>query len=133
MSKEVTKDLREINFLGQHFLDKTKSFVGHAKEEERKAKQSEKKALRVKRQTQDLMNRIIPRELVAQLSNGISVQPKVYEDITICVSSIVDYDSILSSMDAIQVSDFERYFGMLQDVERLIIMVVPSIKSAHYF
>ena len=79
------------------------------------------------------MNRIIPRELVAQLSNGISVQPKVYEDVSICVSSIVDYDSILSSMDAIQVSDFERYFGMLQDVERLIIMVVPSIKSAHYF
>ena len=113
MAQELGKELREIDFLGQNFLDKTRSLVGYAKEAERNAKQSEKKAHMLRRQTQDLMNRIIPRELVAQLSNGISVQPQVYDNVTICVASIVNYDAMVSSVDAMQVSDF---YTIYQDV-----------------
>ena len=106
MQKKDVDNLRDIDFLGRNFVEKTKEIVKHAKKEEKKAKESEKRALRVKRQTQELMNKIIPREIVSQLNNGISVQPQLYKNVTICVLSIVDYEGILSKGDSIQVHMF---------------------------
>ena len=106
MQKKDVDNLRDIDFLGRNFVEKTKEIVKHAKKEEKKAKESEKRALRVKRQTQELMNKIIPREIVSQLNHSISVQPQLYKNVTICVLSIVDYEGILSKGDSIQVHMF---------------------------
>ena len=106
MSKGEENQLKEINFLGQVFLDKTNKLVTRAKEAERKAKESEKRAIKVKQKTQELMNRIIPREILSELSNDVSIKPQHYDNATICLSSIVNYDAMVSNTDAIQVFNF---------------------------
>ena len=98
--------MNRIDFLGKNFLDQTKSVVLNAKEAERKAKQSEKNAIRAKLKTQELMSRIIPREIVTQFNNGVSIQPQIYDNVSIYMSSIVDYDAMVSKMDALQVFTF---------------------------
>ena len=99
-------DLNRIDFLGKNFLDQTKSVVLNAKEAERKAKQSEKNAIRAKLKTQELMSRIIPREIVTQFNNGVSIQPQIYDNVSIYMSSVVGYDAIVSNVDALQVFIF---------------------------
>ena len=106
MSKGEENQLKQINFLGQVFLDKTKKLVTSAKEAERKAKESEKRAITEKQKTQEFMNRIIPHEILSELSNDVSIKPQHYDNVTICFSSIGNYDAIASNADAIQVFNF---------------------------
>ena len=103
MSKNAAKRLKGFEVLGRHFLDKTKEIVEDAEAAELKAKESEKNALKGKRQMQALLNKIIPREIISQLGNGISIQPQVYDNVTICISSISDYNTMTTDGDALQV------------------------------
>ena len=103
MSKHAEKRLKQFEVLGRHFLDKTKEMVEDAEAAELKAKESETKALKGKMQMQALLNKIIPREIVSQLGNGISIQPQVYENVTICILSISDYNTMTIEGNALQV------------------------------
>ena len=50
MSKHAAKRLKQFEVLGRHFLDKTKEIVEDAEAAELKAKESETKALKGKKQ-----------------------------------------------------------------------------------
>ena len=103
MSQHAAKRLKQFEVLGRNFLDKTEEIVQDAEAAEFKAKKSETKALKGNRQMQALLNKIIPREIISQLGNGISVQPQVYENVTICILSISDYNTITLHGNALQV------------------------------
>ena len=103
MSKHAAKRLKQFEVLGRNFLDKTEEIVKDAEAAELKAKESETKALKGKRQMQALLNKIIPREIISQLGNGISIQPQVYENVTICILSISDYNTMTIDGNALQV------------------------------
>ena len=103
MSKHAVKRLKKFEVLGRNFLDKTKEIVEDAEAAESKAKESETKALQGKKQMQALLNKIIPREIISQLGNGVSIQPQVYENVTICILSITDYNTMTTDGNALQV------------------------------
>ena len=49
------------------------------------------------------MSRILPRDIFKQLSEGTSVEPKPYENVTIYFSDIVGFTNLASEMNPLEV------------------------------
>ena len=59
--------------------------------------------VRNKQITEKLMSRILPRDVFKQLSEGASVEPKPYENVTIYFSDIVGFTRLASEMNPLEV------------------------------
>ena len=62
-----------------------------------------KEIVRNKQITEKLISRILPRDVFKQLSEGASVEPKPYENVTIYFSDIVGFTSLASEMNPLEV------------------------------
>ena len=62
-----------------------------------------KEIVRNKQITERLISRILPRDVFKQLSEGASVEPKPYENVTIYFSDIVGFTSLASEMNPLEV------------------------------
>jgi len=65
-----------------------------------------KEIVRNKQKTEQLVSRILPREVFKQLSEGTSVEPKPYENVTIYFSDIVGFTDLASEMNPLEVAKF---------------------------
>ena len=63
-----------------------------------------KEIVRNKQKTEQLISRILPRDIFKQLSEGTSVEPKRYENVTIYFSDIVGFTNLASEMDPLEVN-----------------------------
>ena len=63
-----------------------------------------KEIVRDKQQTEDLVSRMLPRDVYKQLSVGSSVKPQSYENVTIYFSDIVGYTNLVSELEPMQVT-----------------------------
>ena len=96
-------EAEKIDILGKEFLETTTAIVAKGEKSKEKAKRKAKKATSAKQKAEELMNKIIPREIVSQLGNGALVKPQHYEDVTILVARFADFDHIISNSDPMQV------------------------------
>ena len=62
-----------------------------------------KEIVRDKQKTEQLISRILPRDIFKQLSEGTSVEPKPYENVTIYFSDIVGFTNLASEMNPLEV------------------------------
>ena len=63
-----------------------------------------KEIVRNKQKTEQLISRILPRDIFKQLSEGTSVEPKPYENVTIYFSDIVGFTNLASEMNPLEVN-----------------------------